>query len=77
MFKRKEKIDKIREVKNIQGRSLTDSYQVGLYNGIELALAILEDRDAEYQTVIPDLKEQAEEQKETKGRTVATGVRKL
>lgn len=47
----KEKIEELREMKEIQGQDGNwnyDPYMLGLYNGLESALAILEDRNPEY-----------------------------
>jgi hypothetical protein len=36
-----QKYEEIKEVKEIQAESITDEYNCGLYNGLELALSIL------------------------------------
>lgn len=41
-------LDKLKSMKNIQADSLTDDYMVGLYNGLELAIATIEDREPSY-----------------------------
>lgn len=72
---------KTKEVKNIrdlQKQSLeksTDDYMVGLYNGLEMATAILENREPEFLDLVkePPVIENEEEQA---GRTVANGVRR-
>lgn len=72
---------KTKEVKNIrdlQKQSLeksTDDYMVGLYNGLEMATAILEGREPEFLTCVkePPVIENEEEQT---GRTVANGIRR-
>lgn len=88
MKRRKENIQrmntlkgKIKEVKNIrdlQKQSLeksTDDYMVGLYNGLEMATAILEGREPEFLACVkePPVIENEEEQT---GRTVANGIRR-
>ena len=72
---------KTKEVKNIrelQKQSLeksTDDYMVGLYNGLEMATAILENREPEFLDLVkePPVIENEEEQT---GRTVANGIRR-
>ena len=44
-----ESIDKIKEMIKIQKDCLADNYMVGLYNGLELARAIIEDDEPNYQ----------------------------
>lgn len=44
-----EAIDKIKDMIKIQKNCLTENYMVGLYNGLELARAIIEDNEPEYQ----------------------------
>ena len=56
---------------DMQKQNITDDYSCGIYNGLELALAILEEREPEFVFV-----EKKEEPKQ-KGRTVASGIRKL
>lgn len=72
---------KTKEVKNIrdlQKQSLeksTDDYMMGLYNGLEMATAILENREPEFLDLVkePPVIENEEEQT---GRTVANGIRR-
>lgn len=50
----KNKIKSIQEVKRIQGMDGNwnyDPYMLGLYNGIEFALSILEDRQPDFRTI--------------------------
>ena len=42
-------IDRIKECIEIQKDCLADNYMVGLYNGLELARAIIEDDSPNYQ----------------------------
>ena len=46
----KERLKNIKEIKNVQKKNLTDDYMVGIYNGMELALAIMENREPVYET---------------------------
>lgn len=48
----KEKIDRLNDLLKIQYQSAFSSeYQLGLYNGIEICLAILEDRGCNFLTL--------------------------
>lgn len=70
---------KTKEVKNIrdlqrQGlEKSTDDYMVGLYNGLEMATAILEGREPEFLACVKE-PEVVEQEKEI-GRTIASGKR--
>lgn len=72
---------KTKEVKNIrdlQKQSLeksTDDYMVGLYNGLEMATAILEGREPEFLTCVKEPPVIGEEEKI--GRTTFSGVRRV
>lgn len=47
-----DKIDKLNEMKKIQRQSAFDNnYQLGLYNGIEFSLSLLEDRSPIFLTL--------------------------
>lgn len=39
---------KLQDLKTVQAGSLTDAYMIGLHNGLELALCVVEDRDPVY-----------------------------
>lgn len=62
---------------DMQKQNITDEYSCGIYNGLELALAILEKREPEF--VFVEKKEEPKQMEETKqkGRTVVSGIRKL
>lgn len=62
---------------DMQKQNITDEYSCGVYNGLELALAVFEEREPEF--VFVEKKEEQKQMEETKqkGRTVASGVRKL
>lgn len=66
---------------DMQKQNITDEYSCGIYNGLELALAVLEEREPEFVFVdkFVDKKEEPKQMEETKqkGRTVASGIRKL
>lgn len=73
---------KTKEVKNIRDlqkqsfEKSTDDYMVGLYNGLEMATAILEGREPEFLDCVkePQVIEKEEEQT---GRTIASGIRRV
>lgn len=73
---------KTKEVKNIRDlqkqsfENSTDDYMVGLYNGLEMATAILEGREPEFLDCVkePLVIEKKEEQT---GRTIASGIRRV
>lgn len=44
-------LHKVKLLKNTHSQSLTDSYMVGLYNGLELAIAVMENREPVYEQV--------------------------
>lgn len=72
------KIKQVKDIIDLQKQSLeksTDDYMVGLYNGLEIASAILEGREPEFLTCVkePPVIENEEEQT---GRTVANGIRR-
>lgn len=53
----------------------TDEYNIGIYNGLEIALALLEEREPR---VILAIQKKPEETANTqRGRTVASGKRKV
>lgn len=74
----KSKTKEVKNIRDLQKQSLeksTDDYMVGLYNGLEMATAILENREPEFLDVVkePPVIENEEEQT---GRTVANGIRR-
>lgn len=74
----KSKTKEVKNIRDLQKQSLeksTDGYMVGLYNGLEMATAILEGREPEFLTCVkePPVIENEEEQT---GRTVANGIRR-
>lgn len=71
--KLEQKRTEIKRLRDLQRDSIIDEYMAGLYNGLELALSILEEREVEFVTFTsePDVIEAEEEQS---GRTVASGI---
>lgn len=63
-------------LKEMQAESITDDYSCGLHNGLELALAVVEDREPEFATYEAEpINIETEEEQET-GRTIASGIRR-
>ena len=76
MFK-KSKIKQIKKIKEIQKQNIDrikDDYMVGIYNGLELAVAIMEEREPEFVCTVSDEHPCIESEPETLGRTVASGI---
>lgn len=74
----KSKTKEVKNIRDLQKQSLeksTDDYMVGLYNGLEMATAILENREPEFLNLVkePPVIENEEEQA---GRTIASGIRR-
>ena len=76
MFKNKTKqnIETIKNLKNIQSQNIKDDYMLGVYNGLELALSVLEEREPNFETLTRE--PVVREEKEQNGRTVANGTRR-
>lgn len=65
----------VKRLRDLQEENIKDEYSCGLYNGLELALSVLEAREPEFKTfeVEPIVVEGKEEKP---GRTAFSGVRK-
>lgn len=77
MFK-KSKTKQIKKIKEIQKQNIDrtkDDYMVGIYNGLELAVAILENREPEFRATVKEPPVIEGEQKI--GRTTFSGVRRV
>lgn len=74
---------KTKEVKNIRDlqkqsfEKSTDDYMVGLYNGLEMATAILEGREPEFLVCCVKEPPVIEKEEEQTGRTIASGIRRV
>ena len=72
------KLEQIKILKNVQENNLDDNYMVGLYNGMELAVSILEDRKPKYKSCINKTEViETKETKQSKGHTVFSGERRI
>ena len=74
MGKYKQRVTEIRNMRDLQRNSIIDEYMTGLYNGLELALSILEEREAEFATFTSEPEVIETEEGEQTGRTVASGI---
>lgn len=75
------KINKIKDLKAMSLQNVNashDDYSVGVTNGVELALALLEDREPELICTVNDTPTLVEKQEEKRGtgRTTVTGIRR-
>lgn len=72
------KTKKIKQIKELQKQNIEnnkhDEYMVGVYNGIEISLAILENREPILVDVLKEPK--TTEKVEQIGRTISNGIRR-
>jgi hypothetical protein len=74
---RGKRIRELKRVKNVQEQSLKaehDDYMIGLYNGLELAVAIMENRKPVYLSCIKEPEQIENIEKQEVGRTCYNGV---
>lgn len=64
--------DSIKRLKGMQEQNIGDDYSCGIYNGIELCMAIIEEREPVFATY--DSEPVNIEQSEKLERTVASGI---
>lgn len=75
----KSKTKEVKNIRDLQKQSLdksTDDYMVGLYNGLEMATAILENREPEFLACVKE-PPAIEKEEENIGRTEFSGVRRV
>ena len=75
----KSKTKEVKNIRDLQKQSLeksTDDYMVGLYNGLEMATAILENREPEFLDLVKE-PQVIENEEEKIGRTTFSGVRRV
>lgn len=66
----------IKQLKGMQEQNICDDYSCGLHNGLELALAVVEDREPKFATYETEpVNVEPEEEKGT-GRTVVNGIKR-
>jgi hypothetical protein len=71
------RIRELKRVKNVQEQSLKgvhDDYMIGLYNGLELAVAIMENRKPVYLSCIKEPEQIENVEKQEVGRTCYNGA---
>ena len=71
------RIRELKRVKNVQEQSLKaehDDYMIGLYNGLELAVAIMENRKPVYLSCIKEPEQIENVEKQEVGRTCYNGI---
>lgn len=76
MLKEK-RIRELKRVKDVQEQSLKaerDDYMIGLYNGLELAVAIMENRKPVYLSCIKEPEQIENIEKQEAGRTCYNGI---
>ena len=70
-------IRELKRVKDVQEQSLKDEhddYMIGLYNGLELAVAIMENRKPAYLSCIKEPEQIENIEKQEVGRTCYNGI---
>lgn len=68
----KERIEQVEKMRQSQAVNVNDEYSAGFYNGLELAMSVLDGREPEYMIAEKEPKIVEKEQKQ--GRTKASGV---
>lgn len=71
------RIRELKRVKDVQEQSLKaehDDYMIGLYNGLELAVAIMENRKPAYLSCIKEPEQIENIEKQEMGRTCYNGI---
>ena len=70
--------DTVRMLKKMQEQNVNDDYSCGLLNGIELALAVLEERKPEFKEIEKEVQviDRTNEKQQT-GRTLFSGERRV
>ena len=76
MIANKKRVKELKRIRELQKQALevdTDDYMVGLYNGLEFAVAIMEDREPVFEAAVSKETEVIECEEE-KGRTIKSGI---
>lgn len=79
MNKLKSKTNEVKNIRDLQKQSLeksADDYMVGLYNGLEMATAILEGREPVFLDIVKEPPVIEEKEEEQTGRTIASGIKR-
>lgn len=72
MFKTKRA--EVERLKINQEQNINDEYTLGVYNGLELALSVLENRKPEFKTIENETKIIEGNKERNSGRTIANGI---
>ena len=72
MFKTKK--TEIERLKTNQEQNINDDYTLGIYNGLELALSVLENRKPEFKIIENEVKVIEGNEERNNGRTIANGI---
>lgn len=74
------KVKELKKIHRIQKQTIetnADDYMVGLYNGLEMAVAILESREPVFEASIREHEiKRMERMEEGTGRTIASGIKR-
>lgn len=79
MLRLKTRVKKVKEIRKIQEQMIetnADDYMVGLFNGLEMAVAILENREPKFRATVKESQIVEHEEKEQCGRTITSGIKK-
>ena len=79
MITNKKRVKELKRIRELQRQALetdTDDYMVGLYNGLEFAVAIMENREPVFETTVAKEPPVIDEEEEQTGRTIASGIRR-
>lgn len=83
MLRLKTRVKEVKKIRNVQKKMIetnADDYMIGLFNGLEMAVAILENREPEFRATIKESQiiehEKHEKEEEQFGRTIASGIKK-
>lgn len=68
------KTNEIKRLKKNQEQNIKDDYSLGIYNGLELALSVLEKREPEFKTIGNETKIIEGNEVRNSGRTIANGI---
>lgn len=68
------KTNEIKRLKKNQEQNIKDDYSLGIYNGLELALSVLEKREPDFKTIENETKIVEGNEMRNSGRTIANGI---
>lgn len=78
MLRLKTRVKEVKKIRKIQEKTIetnADDYMIGLFNGLEMAVAILENREPEFSATTKE-PEAVEHEEEQHGRTIASGIKR-